>query len=186
MSRYLKYLEIVNKIDSALEKVVSGSVDVKADLPKIKDMLEIQALALRISKDIDRMDDAVKSTAKLYAMGDQSAAGVFDGVMEQIKRVGEETARGRDFRSEREYPQVDGGYPYRGGVSQGWATEEVDRRASFLPPLPSLAYQERDRMGYFNTHGSHPTGRPVDHIGDTAHIKTPLTTVDTTERSAER
>lgn len=46
MGRYLKYLEIVNKIDAAIEKKAAGKVDIDKDLPKIKTMLEVQELAL--------------------------------------------------------------------------------------------------------------------------------------------
>lgn len=115
MARYLKYLEIVNKIDSALEKKVAGKVDIDKDLPKIKTMLEVQKLALEMSMCVDRIDDNVKSSFKLYAKGDPSARGVVEEVLEKVGMSGDkeksgmggESASGRDFRRGRENPEPD-------------------------------------------------------------------------------
>lgn len=90
MGRYLKYLEIVNKIDAAIEKKAAGKVDIDKDLPKIKTMLEVQDLALKMSMCIDRIDDNVKSSFKLYAKGDPSARGVVEEVLEKMKESGAE------------------------------------------------------------------------------------------------
>lgn len=144
MGRYLKYLEIVNKIDAAVEKKVSGRVDIDKDLPKIKTMLEVQKLALEMSMCIDRIDDNVKSSFKLYAKGDPSARGVVEEVLEKMKESGGmgqpgsggESASGRDFRRGRENPESDRGYSTRSWFAPGRSDargemnthEEEDRR----------------------------------------------------------
>ena len=141
MGRYLKYLEIVNTIDETLKKKTAGKVDMDKDLPKIKSMLEVQKLALEMSMCIDRIDDNVKSSFKLYAKGDPSARGVVEEVLEKMKEsgAGGESASGRDFRRGRENPESDGGYPARSRLSEGRADargahgemnrhEEEDRR----------------------------------------------------------
>ena len=129
MGRYLKYLEIVNKIDAAIEKKAAGKVDIDKDLPKIKTMLEVQDLALKMSMCIDRIDDNVKSSFKLYAKGDPSARGVVEEVLEKMKESGgmgqsgaggeSANARGRDFRGGRSDSESDRGYSARSGLSQG-------------------------------------------------------------------
>ena len=123
MGRYLKYLEIVNKIDAAIEKKAAGKVDIDKDLPKIKTMLEVQDLALKMSMCIDRIDDNVKSSFKLYAKGDPSARGVVEEVLEKMKESGaggeSASARGRDFRGGRSDSEFDRGYSARSGLSQG-------------------------------------------------------------------
>lgn len=135
MGRYLKYLEIVNKIDAAVEKKAAGKVDIDRDLPKIKTMLEVQKLALEMSMCIDRIDDNVKSSFKLYAKGDPSARGVVEEVLEKMKEsggmgqsgAGGESASGRDFR----------GYSARAGLSQGRADARGEMNR----------YGEEDRRG---------------------------------------
>lgn len=123
MGRYLKYLEIVNKIDAAIEKKAAGRVDIDKDLPKIKTMLEVQDLALKMSMCIDRIDDNVKSSFKLYAKGDPSARGVVEEVLEKMKESGaggeSANARGRDFRGGRENSESDRGYPTGSWSPQG-------------------------------------------------------------------
>ena len=129
MGRYLKYLEIVNKIDAAIEKKAAGRVDIDKDLPKIKTMLEVQDLALKMSMCIDRIDDNVKSSFKLYAKGDPSARGVVEEVLEKMKESGgmgqsgaggeSASARGRDFRGGRENPESDRGYSTGSWSPQG-------------------------------------------------------------------
>lgn len=148
MGRYLKYLEIVNKIDAAIEKKAAGKVDIDKDLPKIKTMLEVQDLALKMSMCIDRIDDNVRSAFALYAKGDPSARGVVEGVLEKMKESGgmgqsgaggeSASARGRDFRGGRENSEFDRGYSARSGLSQGRsdARGEMNRM------------DEEDRRGY--------------------------------------
>lgn len=151
MGRYLKYLEIVNKIDEAIEKKAAGRVDIDKDLPKIKTMLEVQDLALKMSMCIDRIDDNVKSAFKLYAKGDPSARGVVEEVLEKMKEsggmngsnammnTGGESASGRDFRGGRENPEFERGYSARAGVSQGRADARGEGMNHF---------HEEDRRGY--------------------------------------
>lgn len=148
MGRYLKYLEIVNKIDAAIEQKAAGKVDIDKDLPKIKTMLEVQDLALKMSMCIDRIDDNVKSSFKLYAKGDPSARGVVEEVLEKMKESGgmgqsgaggeSASARGRDFRGGRSDSEFDRGYSARSGLSQGRsdARGEMNRM------------DEEDRRGY--------------------------------------
>lgn len=148
MGRYLKYLEIVNKIDAAIEQKAAGKVDIDKDLPKIKTMLEVQDLALKMSMCIDRIDDNVKSSFKLYAKGDPSARGVVEEVLEKMKESGgmgqsgaggeSANARGRDFRGGRENSEFDRGYSARSGLSQGRSDaremirmDEEDRRGGY-------------------------------------------------------
>ncbi len=146
MGRYLKYLEIVNKLDSAIEQKAAGRVDVDKDLPKIRTMLEVQKLALEMSMCIDRIDDNVKSSFRLYAKGDPSARGVVEEVLEKMKESGmgqssaggeSASARGRDFRGGREDSESDRSYPARSWSSQGRA----DARAEMS------TYDEEDRRG---------------------------------------
>ena len=148
MGRYLKYLEIVNKIDAAVEKKAAGKVDIDKDLPKIKTMLEVQDLALKMSMCIDRIDDNVKSSFKLYAKGDPSARGVVEEVLEKMKESGgmgqsgtggeSASARGRDFRGGRENSESDRGYSTGTWSPQGRsdARGEMNRM------------DEEDRRGY--------------------------------------
>ena len=148
MGRYLKYLEIVNKIDAAIEQKAAGKVDIDKDLPKIKTMLEVQDLALKMSMCIDRIDDNVKSSFKLYAKGDPSARGVVEEVLEKMKESGgmgqsgaggeSASARGRDFRGGRENPESDRGYSTGSWSPQGRsdARGEMNRM------------DEEDRRGY--------------------------------------
>lgn len=152
MGRYLKYLEIVNKIDSALEKMVSGKVDVNKDLPKLKTMLEVQEKALCMSQKIDHIDDAVKSTAKLYAMGDPSAQEVVEAVSHLLKKqkdgggqqqnpqqmqeqaYGGGSPQGRDFRDRREDSRFEAGggnttrYRAEARSADAYDMDEEDRR----------------------------------------------------------
>lgn len=148
MGRYLKYLEIVNKIDAAIEKKAAGRVDIDKDLPKIKTMLETQKLALEMSMCIDRIDDNVKSSFKLYAKGDPSARGVVEEVLEKMKESGgmrqsdaggeSASARGRDFRGGRENTESDRSYSTGAWSPQGRsdARGEMNRM------------DEEDRRGY--------------------------------------
>ena len=148
MGRYLKYLEIVNKIDAAIEQKAAGKVDIDKDLPKIKTMLEVQDLALKMSMCIDRIDDNVKSSFKLYAKGDPSARGVVEEVLEKMKESGgmgqsgaggeSASARGRDFRGGRSDSEFDRGYSARSGLSQG----RSDARGEMN------LMDEEDRRGY--------------------------------------
>jgi len=130
MGRYLKYLEIVNKIDDAIEKKAAGRVDIDKDLPKIKNMLEVQKLALEMSMCIDRIDDNVKSSFRLYAKGDPSARGVVEEVLEKLHDArggaGGESASGRDFRRGREDPPSDRGYPAGPWTAQGRADARAE------------------------------------------------------------
>lgn len=159
MGRYLKYLEIVNKIDAAVEKKAAGRVDIDKDLPKIKAMLEVQKLALEMSMCIDRIDDNVKSSFKLYAKGDPSARGVVEELLEKVNETkdtgrsgaGGESASGRDFRRGRENPESDRGYSTRAWLSPGRADargemtdrEEEDRRGR-RPRSEMYANMEED------------------------------------------
>ena len=142
MGRYLKYLEIVNKIDAAIEKKAAGKVDIDKDLPKIKTMLEVQDLALKMSMCIDRIDDNVKSSFKLYAKGDPSARGVVEEVLEKMKESGaggeSANARGRDFRGGREDSESNRSYSTGSWSPQGRsdARGEMNRM------------DEEDRRGY--------------------------------------
>ena len=148
MGRYLKYLEIVNKIDAAIEQKAAGKVDIDKDLPKIKTMLEVQDLALKMSMCIDRIDDNVKSSFKLYAKGDPSARGVVEELLEKMKESGgmgqagaggeSASARGRDFRGGRSDSEFDRGYPTGSWSPQGRsdARGEMNRM------------DEEDRRGY--------------------------------------
>ena len=149
MGRYLKYLEIVNKIDAAIEKKAAGKVDIDKDLPKIKTMLEVQDLALKMSMCIDRIDDNVRSAFALYAKGDPSARGVVEGVLEKMKESGgmgqsgaggeSANARGRDFRGGRENSESDRGYSTGSWSPQGRSDargemnrmDEEDRRGGY-------------------------------------------------------
>lgn len=147
MGRYLKYLEIVNKIDAAIEKKAAGKVDIDKDLPKIKTMLEVQDLALKMSMCIDRIDDNVKSSFRLYAKGDPSARGVVEEVLEKMKESGgmgqsgaggeSASVRGRDFHHRREDSEFERGYSARAGIPQ----ERSDAREM-------IRMDEEDRRGY--------------------------------------
>lgn len=141
MGRYLKYLEIVNKIDAAIEQKAAGKVDIDKDLPKIKTMLEVQDLALKMSMCIDRIDDNVKSSFKLYAKGDPSARGVVEEVLEKMKESGaggeSASVRGRDFHHRREDSEFERGYSARAGIPQ----ERSDAREM-------IRMDEEDRRGY--------------------------------------
>lgn len=127
MGRYLKYLEIVNKIDSALEKIVAGKVDVNKDLPKLKALLEVQEKAMCMSRQIDHIDDAVKSTAKLYAMGDESAQEVVETLMKIVKGAKDQpttammggSPQGRDFRSGYQNPRSEAA-PWHSDTDRFW------------------------------------------------------------------
>lgn len=147
MGRYLKYLEIVNKIDAAIEQKAAGKVDIDKDLPKIKTMLEVQDLALKMSMCIDRIDDNVKSSFKLYAKGDPSARGVVEELLEKMKESGgmgqsgaggeSASVRGRDFHHRREDSEFERGYSARAGIPQ----ERSDAREM-------IRMDEEDRRGY--------------------------------------
>lgn len=143
MGRYLKYLEIVNKIDAAIEQKAAGKVDIDKDLPKIKTMLEVQDLALKMSMCIDRIDDNVKSSFKLYAKGDPSARGVVEEVLEKMKESGaggeSANARGRDFRGGRENSESDRGYPTGSWSPQG--------RSDARGEMNRMDMDEEDRRG---------------------------------------
>lgn len=138
MGRYLKYLEVVNKIDTALEKMVAGKVDISKDLPKLKLLLEVQEKALCMSRQIDRIDDNVKSTAKLYSMGDESAQEVVESLMRQVKQEkGEghegESSKGKDFRGGHQdteaYARPWGSHSTRSWPEEGRSyADEEDRR----------------------------------------------------------
>lgn len=159
MGRYLKYLEIVNKIDAAIEQKAAGKVDIDKDLPKIKTMLEVQDLALKMSMCIDRIDDNVKSSFKLYAKGDPSARGVVEEVLEKMKESGaggeSASARGRDFRGGRSDSEFDRGYSARSGLSQGRSDargemnrmDEEDRRGPRSRSSLNLFDEEEENYG---------------------------------------
>jgi hypothetical protein len=189
MGRYLKYLEIVNKIDSAMDKLVSGKVDINKDLPKIQSLLEVQKNALCMAMQIDHIDDAVKSTAKLFAMGDPSAQEVMKGVMKHMQmqgmgghghsQQGAEMARmggnphGKDFRGGRENTGAELGledrYPARFRTATGGVDEMMDDEGGVMFPYPLFEAEENRRRRRYGRRRYRAEMDEMDAMNDAMH-----------------
>ncbi len=142
MSRYRKYIEIIDKLDKAIEeqgmRLLEGKVTPE-NLAFMEKLLCVMDKAWRVAWQVDRLDDIARATGKLARKGEGPDE-------ETMAALSGGSARGGDFRGGRDHPGPEA-RTFGGHTTGFWPSEGSDSPLSRRGRRMDEATAEQARRG---------------------------------------